>query len=147
MKPGARRAGRALAPRVALLCALSLLAACSKGAEGSAEKLCASVRANPSVSTLFAGFDPSDAPNAVEQLRTARVTLGELRRAAPDEVRDEIDVEISYVQDLIDGLSADKDLDATRAAEIVRAVTAEHPDVSKASAALETFSQKSCPPG
>ncbi len=126
------------------LCSLSLLAACNSSEQGSAEELCAAVRADPSTSTLFAGFDPSDAPHALEQLRAARLTLGELRRAAPDAMRGALDIEIAYVQDLIDGLSADKDLDATQAAEVVREVTAKHPDVSKASADLAAYSKEHC---
>lgn len=126
---------------------LSLVGSCSTGEQGSAAKLCAAVRADPSASTLFANFDPSDAPHALEQLRAARVTLGALRRSAPDAMRSELDIEIAYVQDLIDGLSADKALDATRAAGIVRQVTAKHPDVSKASAALASYSKEHCTSG
>lgn len=132
---------------LASLCTLGLLAACSDGEEGSAEELCAAVRAEPAASTLFASFDPSDAPRALELLRAARVTLGELRRAAPDAMRHELDIEIAYVQDLIDGLSADEVLDAVRAAEIVRAITAQHPDVAEASAALAAFSEEHCTSG
>lgn len=131
----------------ALLCAVGVLAACSRGEQGSAEKLCAAVRADPSAATLFADFDPSDAPRSLEQLRAARVTLGELRRAAPAAVRGDLDIEIAYLQDLIDGLSAAKDLDATKAAEVVRRVTAEHPDVPKANDALVAYSKERCAAG
>lgn len=127
--------------------AATAVTACSNGDQGSAEKLCAAVRADPSASTVFADFDPSDAPHALEQLRAARVTLGELRRAAPKEVRGELDIEIAYVQDLIDGLSADKGLDASQAADIVRTITAKHPDVSTASATLEAYNTEHCTSG
>ena len=61
-------------------------------------------RAASGVATTFQGFDPSDPEAALDQLRTARVTLGDLHDEAPDEVRDDLQVEIDYVQALIDAL-------------------------------------------
>jgi hypothetical protein len=132
--------------RAAALCAVALVAsgaACSDD-EGSAEELCAAVRRDPTMLSVFDGFDPSDASDALDRLRTARVSLGELRDAAPDEVRDDLDVEISYIQGLIDGLSSLESTDATDAVEVVRQVTEDHPDVQDASATLVAFSAEHC---
>lgn len=120
------------------------LGACSD--EGSAQELCDAVRSDRSIAAVFAGFDPTDAERALDQLRTARVTLGELRDAAPEELRDDLAVEIDYVQALIDGLETVDRTDAAQSAEVVREVTAEHPDVDDAAAALAEFSQERCTP-
>ena len=120
-----------------------MVAGCG-GDEGSAKELCTALRANPGVAATFTGFDPSDPRRALEQLRSARVTLGELRDAAPGDVRDDLDVEIDYVQALIEGLEQVDDGDATAAVEVVRQVTAEHPQVPDASAALAAYSAESC---
>lgn len=123
---------------------LLMVAGACGGDEGSAEELCTALRANPGVASTFSGFDPSDQRQALEQLRSARVTLGELRDAAPGDVRDDLDVEIDYVQALIEGLEQVEDGDATAAVEVVRQVTAEHPQVPDASATLAAYSAESC---
>jgi hypothetical protein len=132
---------RTTAPLVAAL----TLVACGGGG-GSTEKLCKAVRSDHSIAAVFAGFDPTNPERALEQLRTARVTLGELRDAAPDEVRDDIDVEIAYVQALVDGIDGVEPGDAAHAVEVVRQVTADHPEVADAAAALSSWSEKNCSP-
>jgi hypothetical protein len=119
------------------------MAACG-GDDGSAEELCAALRADPTTVSLFEGFDPSDPARALDQLRTARVTLGELRDAAPSDVRDSLDAEIAYVQALIEGLEALDRTDAAAAVEVVREVTAEHPGVDDAAAELTAFATEHC---
>ncbi|MGH9274443.1 MAG: hypothetical protein ACRDZU_07335, partial [Acidimicrobiales bacterium] len=86
----------------------------------------------------------SDPVQALDQLRSARVTLGELRDAAPGELRDALDVEIAYVQALVDELQALDDTDAAAAVEVVRQVTAEHPDVDAAAAELSAYAAEHC---
>ncbi|MEO7429911.1 MAG: hypothetical protein ABIY48_11085 [Acidimicrobiales bacterium] len=118
--------------------------ACGGGSKGSVAELCAAVRADRSTATVFAGFDPSDTERALTQLRAARVTLGELRDAAPSEVRDELSVEIAYVQAMIDGLKGLAAPDAAQSVEVVRQATADHPKVADAAAALAAFSKQHC---
>lgn len=127
------------------LVTVAALVGCGSGG-GSTDDLCNAVHSDRSIAAVFSGFDPTNAERALDQLRSARVTLGNLRDAAPDEVRDDLDVEIDYVQALVDGLAALDGGDASQAVEVVRQVTADHPDVANAAAALETWSQKSCGP-
>ena len=127
---------------VALLCVAALVA-CS-GDEGSAEELCAAVRSDPSVTSAFVGFDPTDTEHALDQLRAARVTLGELRGAAPAEVRDDLTVEIDYVQALVDGLESVDGREASETVAVVQRITDEHPDVEAAAANLAAFTRESC---
>lgn len=130
---------------VVIVVAVVVLAACG-GDSGSAEELCDIVRTDHTVGAVFAGFDPTDTDHALEQLRAARVTLGELHDAAPDEVRDDLTTEIEYVQALIDGLEGVTDGDPERAVEVVQQVTDEHDAVGDAAAALAAFSQEHCEP-
>ena len=122
---------------------LGALVACG-GSKGSAEELCAAVRADRSTAAVFEGFDPTDTVKALDQLRAARVTLGELRAAAPDEVRDALDIEIAYVQALVDTLDPMQDAEPAQVVEAVRQVTAEHPRVTAAAAELAAFSEEHC---
>ena len=120
-----------------------VLTACSDDG-GSAEALCQAVAEDDALTTTFQDFDPSDPEAALDQLRTARVALGDLLDEAPDEVRDDLQVEIDYVQDLIDALELVEPGDAAEAARQVQAVTAAHPDVDDAAAELAAFAEREC---
>jgi hypothetical protein len=97
------------------------------------------------LAATFQDFDPSDPEAALDQLRTARVTLGELLDEAPAEVRDDLQVEIDYVQALIDALEQVPPGDSTQAAVAVHAVTEAHPDVDEAAATLAAYAERECP--
>ena len=129
---------------IALAASLAPLAACSDDEQGSTGELCAALADIDGPGTVFADFDPTDPEAALAQLRTARVELGELQAAAPDEVRDAIELEIDYVQALIDGLADVPDGDATAAVAVVHATTEAHPDVQAAADELEAFTVDSC---
>ena len=85
-----------------------------------------------------------DRDGALELLRPARVTLGELHDEAPTEVRDDLQVEIDYVQALIDALEEAPPGDPAAAAAQVQAVTAEHPGVADAASELQAFADREC---
>jgi hypothetical protein len=129
--------------RAVTLLGAAALVACS-GDGGSAEALCAAVRSEPSLTSAFAGFDPTDTERALEQLRAARVTLGELREAAPAEVRDDLTVEIEYVQALVQGLEGVDGRDASETVSVVQQITDDHPGVPQAAANLAAFAEESC---
>ncbi len=126
---------------VAVVAALAL-ASCSND-EGSVRRLCDTLAGEDYAST-FAGFDPTDPEGALDRFRTARVALGELHDDAPDEVRDEIQIEIDYLQALIDSLEGVEPGDATESALRIQSVTDAHPDVEQAAADLEAFSDEEC---
>lgn len=114
---------------------------------GSAEGLCGALAGGDGITTQFQGFDPTDRDGALGLLRPARVTLGELHDQAPSEVRDELQVEIDYVQALIDALEQAPSGDPAAAAAQVQAVTAEHPHVADAAADLQAFASRECAGG
>jgi len=129
--------------RVVAAAAVLALVACRED-KGSAEELCDAVASSDAITSTFQGFDPSDPEAALEQLRTARVELGDLLDVAPAEVADDIQVEIDYVQALIDALEDVPAGDATESALQFQAVTEAHPDVDDAAADLAAFSEKEC---
>ncbi len=107
-------------------------------------ELCEAVAGAEGASTLFQGFDPTDPEAALEVLRPARVQLGDLLDEAPEEVRDDLEVEIAYLQGLVDALEQVDPGDATEAALRVQAVTDTHPRVPKAAANLSAFAEREC---
>jgi len=123
--------------------ALIGLVACTED-EGSADELCAAVAESDAITSTFQGFDPTDPDAALEQLRAARVELGDLLDVAPEEVHDDLQVEIDYVQALIDALEQVPSGDATESALQIQSVTDAHPDVAQASANLAAFSDEEC---
>ena len=128
--------------RVVAAVAVLALVACTED-DGSADELCTAV-AQSDVTSAFQGFDPTDPEAALEQLRATRVELGDLLDVAPDEVRDDLQVEIDYVQALIDALEDVPAGDATESALQIQAVTDAHPDVDEASANLAAFADEEC---
>ena len=111
--------------------------------EGSSEELCAAV-AEDGVVTTLRGFDPTDPEAALDQLRDARVALGDLLDAAPNDVRDDLQIEIDYIQALVDVLEEIEPGDATESALRIQAVTDAHPKVDEAAANLAAFDEDAC---
>ena len=118
------------------------MAACNDD-RGSVEALCDAV-AEADGFTALRDFDPTDPETALDQLRSARVTLGELLEDAPDEVRDDLQVEIDYVQALVDALEEVPAGDATESALRIQAVTDAHPGVDDAADNLAAFAEEEC---
>ncbi len=128
-----------------LTTAAALLAACSEDSSGSAAELCGAVGDRQSFASTFEGFDPSDPPGAIATLREARVELGDLRDAAPGEVRDDLDVQIDGIQSLLDALEdLGPQASAANAVAAVRGLSDELSGVDKATAALDRWYSEQC---
>ena len=106
--------------------------------------LCEELANSEDIASTFQGFDPTDPEIALDQLRTARVTLGNLFDDAPEEVRDDLQVEIDYVQALVDALEDVAPGDAAESALRIQAVTEAHPDVDEAAADLAAYAEEEC---
>jgi len=128
---------------VAALLGVAALVACTSGS-GSTKELCEALDDGDGFATAFQEFDPTDAATALGQVRSARVKLGDLKDAAPDEVRDDLQVEIDYLQALIDALEALDDADATEVALTIQSVADAHPDVAAAATTLQKFATERC---
>jgi hypothetical protein len=131
--------GRTAAAAVAVLV---LVSGCRD--EGSSAALCEEVTSADGFASTFQDFDPTDPERALDQLRGARVRLGELYDDAPDEARDDLQVEIDYVQALIDALEGVEPGDAGESALQIQAVTQAHPDVDEAAARLAAYAEEEC---
>ena len=71
--------------------------------------------------------------------------LGELHDAAPGEVREDLQVEIDYVQALIDAVEPlGGDADVAVVVATIQQVTSEHPDVEASAEDLAEYQQTSC---
>ena len=129
---------------VSLLLLAGALASCTSD-EGNTEAFCNTLADGQQYPSVFEGFNPTDANNALERLRIARGDLGELEIEVPREIREDLQVEIDYVEALIDGIAAlgvgadPDDLTAT-----FQAVTTDHPKVPAAAAALAKFTTTDC---
>ncbi len=130
-----------------LLLLVTALASCTSDG-GDTDAFCNTLTNGQQYRTVFEGFNPTDATDALDRLRTARLDLGELKADAPSEIRDDLQVEIDYVQALIDGVAAlGPGTDARNLTATFQAVTTDHPKVPAAAAALETFATAGCPAG
>jgi hypothetical protein len=134
---------------VALTAAVALaaagLGACGDDDGGSAEAFCASVADREALAAVVDGFDYSDRDRALDQMRTARVELGELREDAPSEIRSDLDVQVDATETLIDALEAAPAGEPVATVEAVRAVQPDLAEVEEAGARLEAWTREHCP--
>ena len=133
--------------RVALLGVAALVAtgaACAGDEQGSAEELCAAVGDGTAFAATFDGFDPTDTEAALAQLRAARITLGDLRDVAPGEVRDDLTIEVDYIQAMLEALEAAEPDNPGEAVAAVQRATVAHPDVDEANARLVAWTAEQC---
>ena len=128
---------------MAALLSVAALIACTSSS-GSVEALCQALDDGQGFATVFQDFDPTDAAGALDQLRTARVELGGLKDVAPSAVKDDLEVEIDYVQALIDALEALDHADAGKVAVTIQSVADAHPGVAAAASTLQTFATENC---
>ena len=140
---------RRRAPLALLLLAASVasaIGACTDdGGGGSAEELCSVVGDGRSFTALFEqGFDPTDTQRAQSQLAAAQVDLDQLRRAAPDELRDELDAEIRYLDAVAEVLRSEDADDPAAVVAAINALTDERSAAQVASLVLGEFEATSC---
>jgi hypothetical protein len=133
-------------PRSLILSALAVVLAVAGCGDdgGDAEAFCPLVADRAGLAAMTEGFDPSDRDRALEQLRAIRVELGELRAAAPSEIRGDLDTQIDAAQGLIDALDAVPPGDPAAAVEAVRAAQAEMDGLPQATENLEAWTEQNC---
>ena len=112
---------------------------------GSAEELCSVVGDGRSFTALFEqGFDPTDTQRAQSQLSAAKVDLDQLRRAAPAEVRDDLDAEIAYLEAVEEVLRAEDPDDPAAVVAAINALDEERSAAQVASLVLGEFEAEHC---
>jgi hypothetical protein len=121
-----------------------LTVACSEDG-GSAEELCAVLDGGRSFGTLFeGGLDPTDTERALEQLRVARVDLEQLHDAAPSEVRDDLQVELDYVEALTEVVETVDPDDPAAVVDAVNALGERKAAVEAAAVRLRAYEADHC---
>ncbi len=121
----------------------ALVAGCSED-EGSAEELCATLREQPALESLFAELDPTDVEQALDLFRQGRDSLEELRDVAPSEVRDELTIELDYLEALVEAMEPMVGRDDADIVAALQEVNEEHPDVQAAAQTLEEYEAETC---
>jgi hypothetical protein len=114
------------------------------GGEGSATALCGLLGPTSGFAELGENFDPTDNARALETLGSMRVELDRLREAAPHELRDAIDTEADYVEQLTAALQAIDPDDAAAAAEAVNGLADEATKANLAAGELQRFEAANC---
>jgi hypothetical protein len=125
--------------------AVTGLGACGDDDDGAVEAFCASVADREALAAVVDGFDYSDRDRALDQMRTARVELGELREDAPGEIRSDLDVQVDATETLIEALEGAPAGDPAATVEAVRAVQPDLAEVEEAGARLEAWTREHCP--
>lgn len=98
-----------------------------------------------SFSALFEqGFDPTDTQRARSQLAAAQVDLDQLRRAAPAEVRDDLDAEIRYLDAVAAVLEQEDPDDPAAVVAAINGLSEERSAAQVASLVLEEFEAQHC---
>jgi hypothetical protein len=132
-------------PLVLLLTAVSVGACSDDDDAGSAEELCSVVGDGRSFTALFdQGFDPTDTQRALSQLAAAKVDLDQLRRAAPAEVRDDLDAEIRYLDAVTRILQGEDPDDPAAVVAAINGLAEERSAAQVASLVLGEFQAQHC---
>ncbi len=82
------------------------LAACGGSGGGDVEAFCAAATDTDRFEAAFDQLDPMDVDGAIVTFEAARAELVELRTEAPSEVRQDIDLQVSFLDELTEGLVA-----------------------------------------
>lgn len=136
---------RALTRSVAVvLCAVVALGACSDDdGGGDQEAFCAAATDRDRYGSTFEGLDPTDVDEAVTMFREAREAEEELRSTAPEAVRADIDVLITYLDDLIEGLETTDTPDGERP-PVYDELQSRSDQVQAASTRLQLYVETNC---
>jgi hypothetical protein len=137
-----RAAGVAVAG--ALLGATLLGGCTSSSGGGSAAELCRAVGTGAFAEVFRQGFDPTDTPRALAQLKAAAVDLDELHDAAPSEVRGAVADERAYVDAVREVLQQVDPDDEARVVVRINALRKEREAARAASEKLTAYQEAHC---
>ena len=128
---------RVLGLALVALTAATTVSACSDDAD-----FC-SLATDQQVADTLTEFNPDDIPGTLITLRDARDQEATLRDAAPDAIRADIDLLVSYLDDLIDGLE-DVDPNSEDRPQIFDELRPRNESINAASARIETYVIANC---
>lgn len=121
--------------------AASVLGACG-GDDGDLGAFCRAATDDGSFATVFSDFEPTDV-DAVATFREARRTQEELRDVAPKAARADIEIVLSFVDDLVEGLE-ETDPEVDGRPPVYEELKPRFDEVEAASSRLEVYVSANC---
>jgi len=120
------------------------LAGCSEDEPGDLAAFCAAVEDQDRFEAVFDDLDPTDVAAARATFEEARVEQRELRDLAPAAAREDIDVVLAFVDDLIEGLSPRGEVDDQGRPSVYQSLRPRFEEVEAAGDRLRAYVESSC---
>jgi hypothetical protein len=134
---------RAAAALLALV-ALAPVAACSDDESGDLAAFCAAVGDRARFDDVFDDLDPTDPETARATFAEAREQQEALRDLAPQAARPDIDVLLTFVDDLIDGLEPGSRVDEQGRPSVYQSLRPRFDEVEAAGNRLRVYVETNC---
>ena len=128
----------------ALLALTPFAAACSDGAGGDLAAFCDAASDHERFETVFDDLDPTDVEGALATFRDARDAQEALRDLAPEAARNDIEVVIAFVDDLIAGLRPGRDIDDQGRPGVYQSLRPRFDEVEAAGERLRVYVEANC---
>lgn len=133
-------------PAVAAVLAITtLVGACGDdGGGGDLAAFCDAAADQQRFETVFDDLDPTDVEGALATFREAREAQQALRELAPAAARNDIDVVIAFVDDLIAGLQPGRDIDGQGRPSVYQSLRPRFDEVEAAGDRLRVYVDTNC---
>jgi hypothetical protein len=123
--------------------AVALVAPACGGDGGSQEAFCAEVAEVPALESVLARFSEADPQVLADRIERARAAYQDLADAAPDAIGDETDDVVEVVEEIFAAVE-DHPTDPSAAADQLRVVMADHPEVEAARREVADYALEAC---
>lgn len=128
---------------LAMLALAALGAAACTSDGGSETEFCERVATVPALDSLLTGFGNADPGELATRLDTASAAYGDLRDAAPGDIRGPVGTVVDLVDAVLDDVEARAE-DPEALADALRATVAEHPDAEQAATEVAAYARDRC---
>jgi len=122
--------------------AATALVGCSDE-QGSTEEFCARLSETPSLEAVLARFNEIDRGVLQARIDQTRAAYDALAEAAPASIEAETEQVVELVDEVLTAVE-ENPLDPTKAADQLRKVMADHPDIDEARTEVAAFAEEEC---
>jgi hypothetical protein len=122
----------------------ALGAGCSDDDPGDLAAFCAAVADQDRFEAVFDELDPADVDGARTAFERARAEQAELRDLAPEAARGDVEVVISFVDDLIEGLEPRSSVDELGRPRVYQSLRPRFDEVEAAGDRLGVYVESNC---
>lgn len=130
--------------RTATVAVLALVVSVSCSTDhGSQDAFCRQIRKVPPLASVISGFADDDPTELRTRLDDARTAYTDLRDAAPEDIRDDVDATVDLVDAVIDAVAANGTDPEAVAAEVRSAVKL-HPGAATSSTKVAAYAKQRC---